>query len=113
MNGLMKMNNISNLVRERVKSYIEYGVNRKELWLKECSNILYPDVSFLDLRKQIYKDNLTLYKSTDKIEEYHLAYSYDFVEEKYLDYIANFNVKGYTLPTYKNESLIKQRKCYG
>lgn len=102
---------MNSFLEGRIRQLITKENNRKEVWLQGCCNILYPTLNIKDTAKVVKAMGLTIYKNLDSDIDY-LAYSNDFVEEQYIDYIASFYKEGYTLPTYKNGSLVKTRHYY-
>lgn len=102
---------MNDLLTERVKQFITIENNRRESWLKSCCNILYPTLTLENIAKVVKTIGLTIYEDLDSGIQY-LAFSKDFVQEQYINYIANFYKEGYTLPTFKDGSLLKIRYYY-
>ena len=119
---------MNNLSKEKINKLIQQITYAKEQWLYECLQALLGGIPFdkAKLKELITYNNLTLITRPSDIiftQEF-LSYSYDYVANDYLKYIAEFkvtkeksediaNVKyniQYTLPKFNNVGQVLKTK---
>lgn len=87
---------MNNLIDEKVTSLLQQINIAKEQWLYDCLQKLYPGIPFdkAKLSKIITENKLTIIKlsSDTTFTQEFLAFSYDFIKDSELKYIAEFKV---------------------